>query len=138
MVQRVSFGGLIGRFVASLALVVATYNPSGYSLVSWVGSTFPHVQPLQAVVGIVVVALWLFFVHATWISLGTLGVALGVAFFAAVIWLMTSWGWLSLSSHGAFIWVVLLVVASMLTVGVSWGLIRARLSGQAVVEEVRR
>jgi hypothetical protein len=117
LVHRVSLGGLVGRFVASLALVVATYNPSGYSIVSWIVSTFPHVQPLQAVSGIVVLGLWLFFVHATWISLGTLGVALGLAFFAAVIWL---------------------VIASMLTLGLSWGLIRARLSGQAVVEEVRR
>ena len=136
--QRMSLAGLIGRFLASLALVVATYNPTGYSLIGWVGSAFPHVQPLQAVVGIILLGFWLFFVHATWVSLGTIGVTLGLAFFAAVIWLVTSWGWLSLSNHGALTWVVLLVVASLLTLGISWAVIRARLSGQAVVEEVRR
>src|SRR5450755_3968268 len=73
-VQRMSLGGVLGRFLASLALVVATYNPTGYSLVGWIGSGFPHVQPLQAVIGIVLLGFWLFFVHATWISLGTIGV----------------------------------------------------------------
>jgi Family of unknown function (DUF6524) len=137
-VQRMSLGGVLGRFLASLALVVATYNPTGYSLVGWIGSGFPHVQPLQAVIGIVLLGFWLFFVHATWISLGTIGVVLGLAFFAAVIWLVTSWGWLSISDHGALTWVVLLVIACLLTLGVSWASIRRRVSGQAVVEEVRR
>jgi hypothetical protein len=133
-----SFGGLIARFVASFTLVVATYNPSGYSFVGWVGAVFPHIQPLQAVVGIVFFGFWLFFLHATWVSLGTLGVAVGLAFFAAVIWLLTSWGWVSLSSHAALTWVILLVIASLLAIGLSWAVIRVRLSGQTVVEEVRR
>jgi hypothetical protein len=137
-VQRLSVGGLVARFLASLALVVATYNPGGYSFLGWVGGNFPHVQPLQAVVGVVLLGLWIFFIHATWRSLGTLGVALGLAFFAAVLWLLTSWGWLSMSNHGAVAWFVLLIIACMLTLGLCWALIRVRVSGQAVVEEVQR
>jgi hypothetical protein len=137
-VQRFSAGSLVGRFFASLALVIATYNPTGYSFIGWVSGNFPQVQPLQAVIGVALLGLWLFFLHATWRSLGTLGVALGVAFFAAVIWLVTSWGWLSLSNHGALAWVILLIVACMLTLGLCWALIRVRVSGQAVVEEVQR
>jgi hypothetical protein len=33
---------------------------------------------------------------------------------------------------------VLFVIAAMLTLGLSWALIRVRISGQAVVEEVKR
>jgi hypothetical protein len=131
-------GGLLGRFLASLALVLATYNPTGLSFVSWASGNFPHVQPIQAVVGVVLLAVWIFFVHATWRSLGTLGVALGLAFFAAVIWLISSWGWLNSSSHAAMIWIALLFIACMLTVGLCWALIRVRVSGQPVVEEVDR
>lgn len=130
--------GFLGRFLASLALVLATYNPAGLSFVSWVAGNFSHPQPLQAVVGLVLLAVWIFFVHATWRSLGTLGVALGLAFFAAVIWLISSWGWLNSSSHTALIWIALFFIACMLTVGLCWGLIRARVSGQAVIEEVNR
>jgi hypothetical protein len=63
---------------------------------------------------------------------------MGMAFFAAVIWLISSWGWLNSSSHTALIWVALFFIACMLTVGLCWGLIRVRVSGQAVIEEVDR
>jgi hypothetical protein len=137
-VNRLSVGGVIGRFVASLVLVLATYNPTGFSFVSWLAGNFPHLQPIQAVVGLALLALWIFFVHATWQSLGTLGVSLGLAFSAAVVWLISSWGWLNSSSHGALIWIALIVIACMLTLGLCWALVRVRVSGQAVVEEVQR
>jgi hypothetical protein len=136
--NRLSFSGLIARFLASLALVVATYNPTGYSYLGWVAGNFPHIQPAHAVVGLALLAVWIFFIHSTWRSLGTLGVSLGLAFFAAVIWLVSSWGWLSSTSHSAMIWVALIIVACMLTLGLCWALIRVRVSGQAVVEEVQR
>jgi Family of unknown function (DUF6524) len=136
--RNLSIGGVIGRFLASLILVVATFNPTGNSYVRWVAGNFPHLEPLQLVVGIALSALWLFALHATWRSLGTLGVAMGLAFFAAMVWLFTSWGWFSLSNHNAFIWVVLIMLACLLTLGLCWALLQARISGQAVVEEVKR
>jgi hypothetical protein len=136
--QRFSLGGVIGRFLASLVLVLATYNPTGLCFIGWVAANFPHVQPIQAVVGVALLGLWIFFVHATWRSLGTPGVALGLAFSAAVIWLVSSWGWLNSSSHEALTWMVLIIIACMLTLGLCWALIRVRVSGQAVIEEVQR
>lgn len=136
--RNLSIGGVIGRFLASLILVVATFNPTGYSFVGWIAGHSPHLEPLQLVVGIVLSALWLFFLHATWRSLGTVGVVLGIAFFAAMVWLFTSWGWFSLSNHNAVIWVVLIMMACLLTLGLCWALLQARISGQAVVEEVKR
>jgi hypothetical protein len=136
--RNLTIGGVLARFLASLLLVIATFNPTGYSFVHWIAGNFPHLEPLQLVVGIGLLALWLFFLHATWRSLGTLGVALGLAFFAAMVWLLTSWGWFSLSNHNAVIWVVLIMMACMLTLGLCWALIQARVSGQAVVEEVER
>jgi hypothetical protein len=136
--NRLTAGGMLARFLASLILVLATYNPTGYSFVTWVVGNFPHLQPVQAVVGVALLALWIFFAHATWRSLGTLGVTIGIAFFAAVIWLVSSWGWLSTSNHNALAWVVLVIIACMLTIGLCWALIRVRVSGQAVVEEVQR
>lgn len=136
--NRLTAGGVLGRFVASLVLVLATYNPTGFSFVSWLAGNFSHVQPIQAVVGLALLAIWIFFAHATWRSLGTLGVSLGLAFFAAVIWLISSWGWVNSSSHSALIWIALIAIACMLTLGLCWALIRVRVSGQAVIEEVQR
>jgi hypothetical protein len=81
--------------------------------------------------------VWIFFVHATWRSLGTLGVVMGLAFATAAVWLFTSWGWFSLSKGSALTWVVLVVLACILTVGLCWALVQARVSGQAVVDEVK-
>ena len=48
--RNLSIGGVIGRFLASLILVVATFNPTGYSFVGWIAGHFPHLEPLQLVV----------------------------------------------------------------------------------------
>ena len=135
---KFGIGGILLRFIASLVLVVATYNPTGRSFAHWIGDTFPHVDPLQAVAGIALVGIWLFFVHATWRALGTLGVLLGLAFFAAVTWLFVSWGWLSLANSGAMAWVGIFVVASLLTTGLCWALVQTKISGQQVVDEISR
>jgi Family of unknown function (DUF6524) len=135
---RLTFGGLLIRFAAALLLVLATYNPAGISFVSWVAAVFPHATPIQALVGVVLLGFWIFFAHATWRSLGTLGIALGLAFFAALVWLISSWGWLQTSNGAAITWIVLIAVACLLTAGLCWALIRVRVSGQAVVEEVQR
>ena len=136
--QRFSMGGLGGRFVAALILVMATYNPSGFSFLGWVAGSFPHIQPLQAVIGLALLGFWIFFAHATWQSLGTVGVVLALAFAAALIWLTSSWGWFNMSNHVALAWAILLVITCLLTLGMSWGFMRAKASGQVLVDEVRR
>lgn len=135
---KFGLGAILTRFIAAFLLVAATYNPTGQSFTHWIAGTFPHIQPMQAVAGIALIGAWLFFVHATWRALGTLGVVLGLAFFAAVIWLLVSWGWLSLGNHGAMTWVGIVVVASLLTTGLCWALVQTRVSGQQVVDEISR
>jgi hypothetical protein len=133
--QNLSFRGVVGRLLASLVLVMATFNPTGYSFVHWIAGNFPHLEPIQLVVGIALLGMWLFFLHATWRSLGTLGVALGLAFLAALVWLFASWGWFHSASHNALIWLALFMIACLLTFGLSWALIQRRISGQVVVED---
>jgi hypothetical protein len=133
--RNLSLGGVLARFVASLVLVIATFNPTGYSFVHWIAANFPHLEPIQLVVGIALVGLWLFFLHATWRSLGTVGVVLGLAFLAAVVWLFASWGWFHSATHTSMIWMALVLIACLLTFGLSWALIQRRISGQVVVED---
>jgi len=136
--RNLTLGGVLGRFLASLTLVAATYNPSGFSFLHWMARDFPHLGPAQVVLGLGLLGVWIFFAHATWRSLGTMGVALGLAFLAAVVWLIASWGWVNLSKHNAVVWVALFMIACVLTLGLCWALVQARVSGQAVVEEVKR
>jgi hypothetical protein len=134
--ETFSAGSLVLRFLLALLLVLITFNPSGYSYVHWLANGFPAVTALKVVAGIGLLIAWIVFVRATLQSIGTLGVVLAGLFFAALIWLFVSWGWIDLHNSGALTWIALFIVALILTAGLSWAHVRRRLSGQATVDEV--
>jgi hypothetical protein len=53
-----------------------------------------------------------------------------------LIWSVVWYGWLSLDDTGALVWVALVVIAAILSMGLSWSHIRRRISGQADVDQV--
>lgn len=136
MDNKLSFGGFALRALFSLALVLLTFNPSGYSYVHLVANGFPHITPIEAVCGIVLLIGWFVFLGATLRSIGLLGMLLACALFAALIWLVASWGWVALSNTHAIIWIALVILALILAVGMSWSHLYQRWSGQATVDEV--
>jgi hypothetical protein len=131
-----TFKSFLLRALFALLLVLLTFNPSGYSYAHMVAHSFPHLTALQAVCGIVLLIGWFVFLGATLRSMGVLGVLLTFALFAALIWLLVSWGWFSLSNPRAITWVGLVILAIILAVGMSWSYLYQRLSGQATVDEV--
>ncbi len=128
--------GFLLRLIAAIVLVLCTFNPTGYSYVHWVSTVFPHITPVQAIVGIALLVGWIVYLTATMRSIGFIGVGIALAFFAAVVWLIASWGWLDPHNATAMTWVVLVVSATILAVGMSWSHIRRRLTGQADVDEI--
>jgi hypothetical protein len=136
--EKLTWGGFMLRFVAACALVLVTFNPSGHSFLHWVSAAFPHLVPLQAVAGIVLLIGWVIYLRATLRSLGAIGVLLVFAFLAALIWLLVSWGWIDIHTGSALTWVALMLVALVLAAGISWSSLRRRLTGQADVDEVSR
>jgi hypothetical protein len=136
--ERLTFTGFLLRLAAAAVLVTLTYNPTGHSFVHWVAATFPSVQPMQAIAGLVLLGGWAFFAHATWRALGTFGLVLLAALFAAVIWLFVSWGWIRLGDSGVLTWVALAMLTLLLAIGTSWSLVQRRVTGQVDVDEVAR
>jgi uncharacterized protein DUF6524 len=134
-VEKLTFAGFLLRAVFALAMVLLTYNPSGYSYVHMLQAGFPAITPLEAVLGVVLLIGWFVFLRATLSSIGPLGMVLALALFAALIWLIVSWGWVQLSDTGAILWIGLVVLALILAVGMSWSYIYRRWSGQATVED---
>jgi hypothetical protein len=127
---------LVWRIAFALALVLLTFNPTGHSYYHLLADGFPSVQPLEAVAGILLVIGWVVFVRSTLAAVGTLGLVLMLALFAAIVWWMVSRGWLDVSNRSAMAWVVLLILGLVLGFGMSWSHIRRRLSGQAAVDRV--
>jgi hypothetical protein len=132
------FTGLLWRLAFSLALVLLTFNPSGFSYFHWLADGFPTIQPLKAVIGILLLAGWVFFVRSTMLALGKIGLILVMALFAAIVWWMVHNGWLQLSNRATMAWVVLCILGFVLGIGMSWSHIQRRISGQAAVDEVER
>jgi Family of unknown function (DUF6524) len=136
MATEFNAGSFIGRWVFALALVMGTYNPTEYSYISWVFSESASFEPIIVGAGIALLIGWIIYLRATFMSMGWLGVILGSALFACVIWLLIDLGWLSLDSPGSITWVALVLLSLILATGMSWSHIRRRLTGQFDVDEV--
>jgi len=130
------FTSFLGRLIAALALVYATYNPSGYSYYHWLENSLPDFDPLVAFAGIVLLIGWVMFIRATMRSMGLLGVMLAVAFFGTLLWLIIDRGWLSVDNTKAITYIVEFLLAAVLATGMSWSHIRRRLTGQIDVDDV--
>lgn len=136
MNEQLSFGGFLLRALFALALVLLTFNPSGYSYVHMVAKSLPSITPLAVVCGLLLVIGWFVFLGATLKSIGLIGMLLAFALCAALVWLVVSWGWISLSDTNAVAWIALVVLALILAIGMSWSHLYRRWSGQATVDEV--
>ncbi len=125
------------RFVASLALVLATYNPTNYSFVGWLqhARELGELGPEHFVVGIILLIGWVILLAATSRSLGALGLILGGSLLGGVVWLLIDLGLLSVSSFSSATWVSLVCVALLLAVGLSWSHVWRRLTGQFEVDD---
>jgi hypothetical protein len=135
-VNDLSFSGFLVRAVLSLVLVLLTYNPSGYSYVHMVSDGFPSFTPVEAVGGILLLIGWIVFLGATLKSIGLLGMVLAFALCAALIWMIVSWGWVTLDDTSALTWIGLVILALIMAIGMAWAHLYRRWTGQATVDEI--
>jgi hypothetical protein len=136
MANRMGAGGFLGRWLLALVLVLGTYNPSGHSYLSWLMAENTEFGPLLVIAGILLLIGWIFCLKTTFDALGLLGVILGGALFAAVIWLLVDIGWISPDSTGMLTWLALVVVSLILAAGMAWSFLKRRLTGQINVDDV--
>jgi len=133
MTPGISWGGVGVRIVLALALVLLTFNPTGYSFVHWVTAP-PGLTALKAVAGVVLLIGWVMCLRATAISLGWLGVLLGAALLASLVWLLIELKLIDTVDGSVLTWIALVMVGILLGIGLSWSLIRARLMGHVEVQ----
>lgn len=128
----------VWRWIAALALVLLTYNPSGHSAYHWTVDAFGNSAfgPLNLLVIGLLLAGWAVFWIATWRALDTLGVVLSALILGAIVWLLVDVGWIRTDSVPAITWVVLVCLATILAIGVSWAHISRRVTGQVEVDDV--
>lgn len=126
------------RFVFANIVVFATYNPEGVSYYHWIAEQFPAFTVFKAFVGVVLLIGWIILIRATLGSLGFIGIILASAFFGLAIWLIIDVIGLSADSQRVISYIVAIMLASVLSIGVSWSHIRRRITGQIDTDEIER
>lgn len=136
--RQITLVGFLIRLVASLFLVLVTYNPTSYSFIQWFWDAVRggSLDALHVFVGVLLVVGWAILIRATFNALGGFGLTLGVVVFAALIWLLIDLGLLTGSGLAFYTWVTLVGLAAILAVGLCWSHIWRRLTGQYTVEDV--
>lgn len=124
------------RWAAAIALVFVTYNPTQANFVRWANSNAEGQLPVIVLLGLVLAIGYIIFLRATFRSIGYVGILLVVALVAALLWVLNSWGVISFDNPTAMTWIGLLALSFVMGVGLSWSIIRRRLSGQLDVDDV--
>ena len=135
--KELNWAGFLLRLAATTVLVLATYNPSGWSFVHWLRQAFStsSLGPEHFVLGILILIGWIILLTATQRSMGTLGLILGGALFGGVVWMLVDFGVLRIDSVSEFTWVILIILSLMLAIGLSWSHVWRRLTGQFDTDE---
>jgi len=138
MAVNKSFGldSFFVRFAFAVIVVFASYNPEGVSYYHWVAEAFPAFTLLKAFFGVVLIIGWAILIHATLGSLGFIGIILTSAFFGLAIWLIIDVFGLSANNLRVISYIIEIMLASVLSIGVSWSHVRRRISGQVDTDEV--
>lgn len=139
----ISWGGLAGRFLAALLLVYGTWNPMGASFTHWVilpifggdAAAAGAAAPVKFLLAVVLVAGWALYLQATRRSLGGTGALLVAAICGGVVWLLVSVRIVALTGP-VVAHAILLCIAILLTIGMSWSHVSRRMTGQVDTDTV--
>ena len=127
--------GFLIRWLAAFVLLALSFNPTSFNYVRWAERSWDVSLPLVVLAGLVLLVAYVLFLTAVFRGIGTLGVALILAVFAALIWVLVDFGWLSLENPSALTWLGLFAMSVVLAVGRYWGILWRRMSGQLEVDD---
>lgn len=128
--------GILLRWLGAFLLLSLTYNPTAWNYVTWVRATWPDQMPLAVFLGLLLGVGYMIYGVATLRSIGPFGVILVAAIFGAGLWVLIDWGVLTLANPSLNLWLGILVLSLILGIGLSWSILRQKLSGQASVDEI--
>ena len=120
--------GMILRILFALAIVIATWNPTGWSYVQWALIDTSTFDATKALVGVLLLAAWLMCIRATWVSLGLMGVILAAVVIGVFVWWLLSMGIVS-SDQRTMQWIGVIAIGVVLGIGMGWSLFRAKATG---------
>lgn len=124
------------RWLFAFVLLAATYNPTQWNFVRWAMDNYTSQTPVVVLLGILLLIGYIIYLRATLRSIGVFGMALVLALVAAIIWVLIFYGLIDLSDPKLATWIGIFALSLVLGVGLSWSIIRRKLSGQVDMDDV--
>lgn len=128
--------GFIIRWIFAFALLALTYNPTPWNFVRWGMDSYETDLPLVVLAGLILLVGYIIYLRATQRSIGVFEMLLTAALVGTIIWVLFDQGLISLSDPTVNTWLAILTLSLVLAIGLSWSIVRRRLSGQADVDDV--
>ncbi|MDA7425356.1 DUF6524 family protein [Thalassococcus lentus] len=124
------------RWLFAFILLAATYNPTRFNFVRWATENADTQLPLTVLFGLVLLVGYIIYLRATLRSIGVFGMALVLALVGAILWVAFDFGWLDLSNPRLTTWIGIFALSIVLGIGLSWSIVRRKLSGQVDMDDV--
>jgi hypothetical protein len=128
--------GFFLRWLFAFVLLAATFNPTRWNYLRWAEANWGIETPLVVLLGLILVVAYVIYLRATFRSIGPLGMALVAALVGALVWVLIDWGVLTLQNPSLNTWLGLFALSVILGIGLSWSIVRRRLSGQVDMDDV--
>ena len=128
--------GILLRWLGAFLLLAAIFNPTGWNYVTWARTGWADQTSLVVFAGLILAVIAMVYLVATMRSIGAAGALVIAAIFAAGLWVLSDWGVLGLENSALNIWLGIVALSLILGVGMSWSILRQRLSGQQTTDEV--
>jgi len=127
---------LLIRWIFAVVLVTATYNPTQWNFVRWAAANYETRLSLVALFALILFVAYIIFFRATLRSIGPFGMLLVLALIGVIVWVLYDMGLLTLDDPDLMVWLGVLALSAVLGIGLSWSIIRRRLSGQVDIDDV--
>ncbi len=118
------------RWAAALILVFITYNPTSLNYVRWAMDSYATNLSVVILLGLILFVAYAVFVRATLQSIGKVGIGMIIAVIAVLLWVLYDKGLLDPANSTLMTWIGLVGLSLVLGIGLSWSIIRRRISGQ--------
>ena len=130
------FWGWVVRWMLAMFIVLATYNPTGYSFWHWVVQSGLQNSSVKVLAALILLLLHLIYLRATIRSIGPIGIGLITATLGAFAWWLSDLELIDMGNRVVVDLVLLVMFATLMSIGISWSHLRNRLSGQIDSDDV--
>lgn len=128
--------GFVIRWIFAFVLLAATYNPTQWNYVSWSMANYETSLSLTVLFGLILLVGYIIYLRATLRSIGIFGMVLVLAVVGTLLWVLFDQGIISLDDPTINTWIAIVALSVVLAIGLSWSIVRRRLSGQADMDDV--